>query len=128
MNHAIIIGNLTKEPVLEYVGQNQTPRTYFTVAVNRPKKDGQDNGADYIRVVTWAKLAENCDRYLAKGRKVAVSGSIQTGSYQNRDGVTVYTTDLKADHVEFLSSGKVNDTKTWEPEDTFAASDDDVPW
>jgi len=61
--------------------------------------------ADFIRITVWGRQGEACDRYLAKGRQVAVQGHIATGSYKNRNGETVYTTDIVADHVEFLGNG-----------------------
>ena len=67
---------------------------------------GEDAGADFIRITVFGRQAETCDRYLAKGRQVAVQGRIQTGSYKNREGVTVYTTDVVADRVEFLGGGQ----------------------
>ena len=106
MNNVVLIGNLTRDPELSYTPQNQTAVCNFTIAVNRPKKEGQDQGADYPRVVVWGKQAENCNNYLSKGRKVAVRGRIQTGSYKDRDGRTVYTTDVVADNVEFLPSAQ----------------------
>ena len=84
----------------------------FTLAVNRPKRDGQDTGADFIRIVVWGRQAENCNQYLAKGRKVAISGSITTGSYKNRDGQTVYTTEVTAHNVEFLGSANSENSRS----------------
>jgi single-strand DNA-binding protein len=80
----------------------------FTIAVDRPRRQGEDAGEDFIRITVWGRQAETCDRYLSKGRQVAVQGRIQTGSYKNREGVTVYTTDVVADRVEFLGSGQGN--------------------
>ena len=97
------IGNLVRDPELSYTQQNQTAKCVFTIACNRPKKNGEDQGADYIRIITWGKRAETCDRYLSKGRKVAVSGPLRTGNYKDRDGKTVYTTDVWANEVEFLT-------------------------
>ena len=71
----------------------------MTIAVDKPKKDA---GADFIRVTVWGAQAENCNKWLTKGRQVAVSGRIQTGSYKDRNGQTVYTTDVVADRVEFI--------------------------
>ena len=104
MNNVILIGNLTRDTELAYTPNTNMAVCKFTVAVNRPKKDGQDQGADYVRIVVWGKQAENCDRYLSKGRKVAINGRIQTGSYKDRNGQTVYTTDIVANNVEFLGS------------------------
>lgn len=75
----------------------------FTIAVNRPRqKDGQQI-ADFIPIVTWRATAENCSRYLAKGRKVAVTGEIRTRNYEAKDGHKVYVTEVLASNVEFLT-------------------------
>lgn len=105
MNNVVLIGRLTKDPELNYTPNTQTANTRFTIAVDRPKKNGQDQGADFIRIVVWGKQAETCSRYLAKGRQIAVQGRIETGSYKSKEGVTVYTTDVVAERVEFLGSG-----------------------
>lgn len=102
MNNVILIGRLCNDPELSYTQQNQTAVCKFTLAVDRMKKD---DGADFIRITAWGKQAENCDRYLSKGRQVAVHGRIQTGSYTNKDGQKVYTTDVVAQNVEFLGGG-----------------------
>lgn len=99
MNSVILIGRLTKKPELEYTAGN-TPVTKFSIAVDRNKKDA---GADFVRITVFGKQAESTCRYMDKGRQIAISGRIQTGSYE-KDGHTVYTTDIVADHVEFLGS------------------------
>lgn len=104
MNSVILIGRLARDPELSYTPNTQTAVGRFTIAVDRPKRDGEDQGADFIRVTVWGRQAETCDRYLTKGRQVAVHGRIQTGSYRDRSGETVYTTDVVADRVEFLGS------------------------
>ena len=109
MNNVILIGRLTKDPEIKYT-RDQTAVATFTVAINRGKdKNGEDRGADFPRVVAYGRTAENCERYLAKGRLVGIQGRIQTGSYTNKDGVTVYTTDVVADRVEFLEWGDRNE-------------------
>lgn len=148
MNSVILIGNLTKDPEMSYTPNTQTAVCHFTIAVNRPKKDGQDQGADYPRIVVWGKQAENCDRYLSKGRKVAVNGRIQTGSYKDKNGQTVYTTDVVANNVEFLGGSEgqnspsnarndrqsrnyaLNDIMPPEDDygDAFQTADDDMPF
>ena len=100
MNSVVLIGRLARDPELNYT-QQQDPVAHFTLAVNRTKE-----GADFIRIIVFGKQAENCDRYLSKGRQCAVHGRIQTGSYENRNGDTVYTTDVIADRVEFLGGGQ----------------------
>ena len=105
MNSVILIGRLTRDPELSYTPNTQTAVCRFTIAVDRPRRQGEDAGADFIRINVWGKQAETCDRYLSKGRQVAIMGRIQTGSYKDRGGQTVYTTDVVADRVEFLGSG-----------------------
>lgn len=115
MNSAILIGRLVRDPELSYTPNTNTACCHFTLAVDRPKKDGEDQGADFIRIVVWGRQGENCDRYLSKGRQVAVKGRIQTGSYKNRDGQTIYTTDVVADMyggVEFLASAQGENSRS----------------
>lgn len=106
MNQVILIGRLARDPELSYTPNTQSAVCRFTIAVDRPRRQGEDAGADFIRITVWGRQAETCDRYLSKGRQVAVQGRIQTGSYKNREGVTVYTTDVVADRVEFLGGGQ----------------------
>lgn len=98
MNVVVLIGRLTKN--VETRSAGETPVANFTLAVDRSRSEG----ADFIKIVVFGKQAENCDRYLSKGSQVAVNGRIQTGSYTNKDGVTVYTTEVIADRVKFLDS------------------------
>lgn len=104
MNRAIIIGNLTRDPELRKTNGDLSVCN-FTVAVNRPRaKDGTQT-ADYINVQTWRTLADNCYKYLGKGRKVAVEGRIQTRSWDAQDGSKRYATEVVAETVEFLDRG-----------------------
>lgn len=140
MNEWMGTGNLTKDPELSYTQNSQTAKCVMTVACNRPKKNGEDQGADYIRVITWGKRAETCNRYLSKGRKIAVKGPIRTGSYKTRDGNTVYTTDVWADEVEFLTQSmhqqndqvNISDVTpqdiTEDLPDSFSSAEDDIPF
>lgn len=98
MNKCFIIGNLARDPEAR-VTTNGTSVTTFTVAVRRFKR----GETDYLNVVTWRGLADNCARYLVKGQKVAVCGEIQTRNYEGRDGQRRYVTEIVADDVEFLS-------------------------
>jgi len=122
MNSVILIGRLANDVEFGYT-PSQNAMCKFTLAVNRIKE-----GADFIRIVVWGKQAENCNRYLAKGRQVAVHGRIQTGSYKGKDGNTVYTTDVIADNVEFLGRGDAQTEKPTETYDHFNAVDDYVPF
>nr|DAY40679.1 MAG TPA: Single strand binding protein [Caudoviricetes sp.] len=141
MNSVILIGRLTRDPELVYTPGNQTAVTHFSIAVDRPTAQGKERQADFIRITTFGKQAENCDRYLHKGKQVAVNGRIQTGSYKNKEGQTVYTTDVIANNVEFLSSSQQgtprqpdeaysNSTPNYQDEmpDAFEATEEDIPF
>lgn len=101
MNSVALIGRLTKDPDITYT-QSGNAVCKFTLAISRQGSEG----TDFIRIVTWNKVAENCNKYLAKGSQVGIQGRIQTGSYKNSDGQTVYTTDVIANNVEFLSKSQ----------------------
>lgn len=104
MNKAILVGNLTRDPETRTTGSGVAVTT-FTVACQRRFANQQGvREADFINVVTWRQLAELCGRYLSKGRRVGVVGSIQTRSYDAQDGTKRYVTEVVADEVEFLSS------------------------
>lgn len=104
INNVVLVGRLTKDPELKYSNSN-VPMVSFTLAVNRVFADQNGNrNADFIRCVVFRKQAENMARYLAKGSLIGVTGRIQTGSYQGKDGNTVYTTDVMVDSVQFLES------------------------
>ena len=105
MNKVYLIGNLTCDPEMRSTSTG-IPVCNFSIAVNRRKRaDGQQE-TDFFNIVTWRQLAELCSRYLAKGRKVAVSGSIQTRTYEAQDGSKRSAFDIVADEVEFLSSAQ----------------------
>lgn len=134
MNQVILIGRLTKDPEVRYTAATQTAVATFTLAVDRPAKSGEEKKADFPRITVYGKQAENCEKYLAKGRLVAIEGRLQTGSYQNKDGATVYTTDVVANRVQFLqwgdsqqSSGQAAQVQEEMPEG-FQAIDEDVPF
>lgn len=104
MNSVTLIGRIATDINLQYTPQTQTAVAKFTLAVDRPKKDGQDQGADFIRITVWGRQAETTNQYCSKGSKIAVQGRITTGSYKDRQGNTVYTTEVTAERVEFLES------------------------
>ena len=105
MNKVYLIGNLTRDPEMRSTSTG-IPVCNFSIAVNRRKRaDGQQE-TDFFNIVAWRQLAELCSRYLAKGRKVAVSGSIQTRTYEAQDGRKRSAFDIVADEVEFLSSAQ----------------------
>lgn len=100
MNKLTIIGNLTRDPELRTT-QSGLSVCSFTVAVNRRRS--QNNEADYFRITVWRELAEICQKYLAKGRKVAVCGPVAVSTYTANDGSTRATLEVTADEVEFLT-------------------------
>ena len=108
MNNVVLIGRLTRDPEIRYIPESQMAVATFTLAIDRPARSGQEKKTDFPRITCFGKQAENCERYLAKGRLVGIQGRIQTGSYTNKDGQTVYTTDVVADRVEFLEWGDKN--------------------
>ena len=101
MNASYLSGRLTKDPEIRY-GQNQMAVCKFNIAVDRPTKRGEEKKADFLQITVFGKQAENCEKYLAKGSMVVVIAHVQTGSYTDKDGKTVYTTDFIADKVEFM--------------------------
>ena len=105
MNKVIMIGRLVKDPEIRYSqGANTTCVARYTLAVDRKfKQDGQPN-ADFINCIAFGKLGEFAEKYLHKGVKIAVTGRIQTGSYTNKDGQKVYTTDVVVEEQEFCES------------------------
>lgn len=110
MNKVVLIGRLTKDPDLRYT-QSGMAVCQFTLAVNKNlSKDKKEEleaqnkpTADFPRIIIWRKMGENASRYLKKGSQCAVAGSIQTGSYEDNNGNRVFTTDIVAQHVEFLT-------------------------
>ncbi len=103
MNNVVLIGRLTRDPDVRYAAQSQMAVCRFTIAIDRPMRQGNgEKQTDFPSIVVFGKQAENCEKFLTKGLLVGVQGRIQTGSYTNKDGATVYTTDVVADRVEFL--------------------------
>ena len=106
MNSVVLMGRLTKNPVINY-SQEGRCIARFTLAVNRFKKDE----ADFISCVAFKKQAEFAEKYLKQGTKIVTSGRIQTGSYTNREGTKVYTTDVILNEIEFAESKKNEENK-----------------
>ena len=121
MNKVNLIGRLTADPEVRYTqGDQPICIASYRLAVERrgKKTEGQQN-ADFISIKAFGKGGEFAEKYLHKGMKVAVSGHIQTGSYTNRDGQKVYTTDVIADEQEFCESKAANDTaQNYTPKET----------
>ena len=106
MNKVILMGRLTRDPNISYSsGERQTTVARYTLAVDRRRRsDGGEQTADFISCVAFDRAAEFAEKYLHQGTKIAVTGRIQTGSYTNRDGQKVYTTDVVIDEQEFAES------------------------
>ena len=138
MNSVVLIGRLTRDPEVRYTAATQMAVATFTVAIDRPVRAGAEKQTDFPRVTVFGKQAENCERFLAKGRLVGIQGRIQTGSYTNKDGATVYTTDVVADRVEFLEWGERNERSSAPRQSSmggfdaapegFSAIDEDIPF
>jgi single-strand DNA-binding protein len=124
MNKVLLMGRLTRDPDVRYT-QGETPMAIarYTLAVDRrTKKDGEAT-ADFISCVAFGRSGEFAEKYLKKGTKIAVEGRIQTGSYTNKDGVKVYTTDVIVEGHEFAESKKDGETKTEGQQETAGGDD-----
>ena len=132
MNKVVLIGRLTKDPELRFSPGTGIAISRFTIAVNRRKKEDGTQEADFIPCVAWRKQAENLANYQKKGNQIAVTGRIQTRSYDGKDGVKKYVTEVIAEEVQFLdkinreinqSSGADYDSGWTDPVD-----DDEIPF
>lgn len=115
MNKVILIGNLASDPEYKQVGD--TARCSFRLAVQRRYADSSGvRQADFLQIVCWRGLAETCAKYLAKGRKACVEGSMQTRKYNAQDGTVRYVTEIIADSVEFLGTAQTPANQGAEPQ------------
>lgn len=114
MNKVILMGRLTRDPDIRYSqGENATAVARFSLAVDRRfKRDNDDQTADFISCVCFGRTAEFIEKYAKKGIKLVCTGRIQTGSYTNRDGQKVYTTDVIVEETEFAESKAASGTHT----------------
>ena len=105
MNKVILMGRLTRDPDVRYSqGENPTAVARYSLAVDRRFSRNEENSTDFINIVAFGKAGEFAEKYLHKGTKVLVTGRIQTGSYTNKEGQKVYTTDVVAEDQEFCES------------------------
>lgn len=119
MNKVILMGRLTRDPEVRYSqGANATAVAKYTLAVDRRFKKEGEQAADFINCITFGKNAEFVEKYLRQGTKIAVTGRIQTGSYTNKDGVKIYTTDIVVEEHEFCEN-KTQGQKTYGNADGF---------
>ena len=128
MNKAFLIGNLTRDPELRST-QNGIQVCSFGLAVNRSRKVEGQPDVDFFNVTVWRQMAENCAKYLSKGRKVGVVGSLRIRTYDAQDGTKRTAVEIDATDVEFLPSGeKRDDSKSDHGEGFTPVEDDDLPF
>ena len=140
MNNVILIGRLIKDVELRYTQSSNATFARFTLAVDRgmskdKKQEAEANGqptADFINIVVWGKQAENCQRYLQKGRNVAIQGRLQSGSYTAQDGTRRFVTEVWAERVQFIEWGEKKEDHT-QPfgqfdEISFETTNEDIPF
>ena len=137
MNKVILMGRLTRDPEVRYSqGDNATAIAKFAVAVNRKTKRENETSADYINCISFGRSAEFAEKYFRKGTKIVILGRIQTGSYTNRDGQKVYTTDIVIEEQDFAESKSAsqqnnsgsthNTSNNWQTNtDVFTNTDDE---
>ena len=112
MNKVILMGRLTRDPEIRYSqGEQSTAVARYTIAVDRRfRRDGDQQTADFINCVAFGRQGEFAEKYFRKGIKIAITGRIQTGSYTNKDGQRVYTTDVVVEEQEFAESKSASES------------------
>jgi single-strand DNA-binding protein len=128
MNKVVLLGRLTKDPDVRYSnnGDNQLCIARYTLAVDRKFKKDNEPTADFIRCVAFGRAGEFAEKYFKQGIKIAISGRIQTGSYKNKEGQTVYTTDVVIEDQEFAESKAVAESnKPQAPAEPQPTGDDE---
>ena len=137
MNKVVIIGRFTRDPEIKYsTGENATATARFSLAVNRRFKNKEGNyDADFINCVAFGKTAEFIEKYFTKGMAIGITGRIQTGSYTNKEGQKVYTTDVVVEETEFVESKNKgtsdnvpNNNANSNSDFEETASDDEMPF
>lgn len=124
MNKVILMGRITRDPDVRYSqGDNSMAIARYTLAVDRRFKRDGEQSADFISCVAFGKTAEFAERYLHQGTKIVVEGRIQTGSYTNKEGQKVYTTDVVVENCEFAESKASADGAVSRPEPVNAAGE-----
>ena len=128
MNNVSLVGRLTADPEIKHT-KSGTAYTRFSVAVDRPVKQGEEKQADFINIVAWNKTAEFVCRYFTKGQRIGLTGSIRTGSYTDKDGNKRNTVEVWGNNVEFVEK-KTSVQPTVQPEtiDITVPDDEDLPF
>ncbi|AXU11147.1 single-stranded DNA-binding protein [Parvimonas micra] len=140
MNSVNLIGRLVKDPELRYISGTDSVYCRFTLAVDKglskdKKQELEAKGqqtADFINIVVWGKQAENCQKYLQKGKNAAIQGRLQSGSYTAQDGIRRFVTEVWAERVQFIDWGDSKE-KAVDPFDNFdlgfeEAKDEEIPF
>lgn len=131
MNKVILIGRLARDPDVRYTqGEEQKCMARYTLAVDRPVRRENGKDADFIACIAFGRQGEFAEKYLTKGMKIAITGHIQTGSFTNRDGQKIYTTDVVIESQEFCESKAANDkARQQDPQEGAVSSDGfmDIP-
>ncbi len=125
MNKVILMGRLVRDPEVRYGGANNTAVARYSLAVPRKFKRDNEPDCDFINCIAFGKLGEFAEKYLSKGIKIAVTGRIQTGSYINKDGVKVYTTDIVVEEQEFAESKSASQQNTQSRSEPMPQTDSD---
>lgn len=125
MNKAVLVGRLVRDPNLKFAAGSGNAVSRFTLAVTRQFKRDE---ADFISCVAFGKTAEIISQYFTKGKQIAISGSIRTGSYDAQDGTKKYTTDVVVDTFDFIEKGTSNNNNTGVDEDITPVDDGDMPF
>ena len=125
MNKAVLVGRLVRDPDLKFAAGSGNAVSRFTLAVTRQFKRDE---ADFISCVAFGKTAEIISQYFTKGKQIAISGSIRTGSYDAQDGTKKYTTDVVVDTFDFIEKGTSNNNNTGVDADITPVDDGDMPF
>jgi len=126
MNKVILVGRLTKDPEIYYSkGENATAIARYNIAVDRKIRRESEPATDFIPCVLFGRSAEFAQKYFRKGMRIAISGRIQTGSYINKDGVKIHTTEIVIEEQEFAQSKAENHINSTSPEN-FSGSTDNI--
>lgn len=133
MNKVILMGRLTRDPDIRYTeGDNSLAIARYSLAVDRRFKREGEATADFINCVAFGKSAEFAEKYLTKGIKIAITGRIQTGSYTNKEGQKVYTTEVVVEEQEFAESKAASESHQSSENDSAAQAaanvDEELPW
>ena len=118
INRVVLVGRMTRDPELRRT-QNGSAVASFTLAMNRPKRNDEEQQADYISCVVWNKVAENVDKYCSKGSLVGVEGRLRSRSYDNAQGQRVYVTEAVCDSVQFLESKDKYEEQQYHSQSTY---------